>query len=142
MALTQAQMVATLIGDSIVTPVLFTPDQYAFFLTMAGMNLNPVSNPFSSGTIANDGGIQSELFFAAAQALKSLAAQAAGSLTEVRIGDYQDSSGRNKVTALNAAADAFMKLYYETPAWAIIEEDLSDMNALITIRNFVLRTNP
>lgn len=141
MALTQSQMVATLIGDSITLPTLFTTDQYAFFLQQAGMNLSPISNSFSSGTIANSG-IQSELFFAAAQALKSLAAQAAVGLTEVRIGDYQDSSGRNKVTALNAAADAFMKLYYETPAWAIIEENLSDMNALITIRNFVLRTNP
>lgn len=142
MSLSQSQMVATLIGDSISSPVLFTMEQYAFFLQQAGMNLSPVPNTFSSGTIANDGGVQSELFFAAAQALKSLAAAAAVNLTETRIGDYQDSSGRNKVTALNAAADAFMKLYYETPAWAIIEEDLSDLNSLITIRNYVLRTNP
>jgi hypothetical protein len=142
MALTQAQMVATLIGDSITNPTLFTTDQYNMFLTLAGMNLTPVANPYSSNTNPNDGGMQTELFFAAAQALKSLAAQAAVGLTEVRIGDYQDSSGRNKVSAVQAAADAFMKLYYETPAWAIIEEDLSDMNALITIRNYVLRTNP
>jgi hypothetical protein len=142
MALTQAQMVATLIGDSLVTPTLFTTDQYNFFLQQAGLNLAPIANPYSSGTVANDGGIQSELFFAAAQAEYSLAAGAAANLTETRIGDYQDSSGRNKVAALKAAGDAFMKLYYETPAWAIIEEDLSDMNALITIRNYVLRTNP
>lgn len=142
MALTQAQMVATLIGDNILSPTLFTNDQYAFFLQMAGMNLNPISNPYSSNTNPNDGGMQSEIFFAAAQAEYALAAAAAATLTETRIGDYQDSSGRNKVAALKQAGDAFMQLYYDTPAWAIIEEDLSDMNALITIRNYVLRTNP
>jgi hypothetical protein len=143
MALTQVQMVATLIGDNALNPTFFSNDQYNLFLTMAGMNLTPVSNPFSSNTNPTDGGgIYTELFFAAAQALKSLAAQAAANLTETRIGDFQDSSGRNKVAALNAAAEAFMKIYYETPAWAIIEEDLSDLNSLITIRNYVLRTNP
>jgi hypothetical protein len=143
MALTQAQMVATLIGDSLTNPTLFTTDQYNFFLTMAGMGLSPVANPFSSNTNPSDGGgIYTELFFAAAQAEYALAAQAAANLTETRIGDYMDSSGRNKVAALKAAGDAFMKIYYETPAWAIIEEDLSDMNSLITIRNYVLRTNP
>ena len=135
-------MVATLIGDSIITPTLFTTDQYNFFLQMAGLNLSPIANPYSSNTNPNDGGMQSELFFAAAQAEYALAAAAAATLTETRIGDYQDQSGRNKVAALKQAGDAFMKLYYETPAWAIIEEDLSDMNALITIRNYVLRTNP
>ena len=143
MAITQAQMVMTLIGDNVLAPTFFSSDQYNFFLTMAGLNLNPIPNPYSSNTNPNDGGgIYTELFFAAAQAEYALAAQAAANLTETRIGDYQDSSGRNKVAALKAAGDAFMKLYYETPAWAIIEEDLSDMNALITIRNYVLRTNP
>lgn len=142
MSLTQAQMVATLIGDSATSPTFFSTDQYNFFLQMAGLNLNPIGNPYSSNTNPNDGGMITEIFFAAAQALYSLASANAATLTEVRIGDYQDSSGRNKVTALRAAGDAFLKLYYETPAWAIIEEDLSDMNALITIRNFVLRTNP
>jgi hypothetical protein len=71
-----------------------------------------------------------------------LAAQAASVLTETRIGDYQDQSGRNKVSALKAAGDAFLQLYYDTPAWAIVEEDLSDMNALVIIRNNVLRNNP
>ncbi len=142
MGLTQAQMVATLIGDSIVSPTLFTSDQYTFFLQMAGLNLNPVANSANSNTNPNDGGMITEIFFAAAQALTSLAAQAGVNLTETRIGDYLDSSGRNKVAALKQAADAFLDLYYNTPAWAIIEEDLSDMNALITIRNYVLRTNP
>ena len=142
MALTQAQMVATLIGDNIAALAFFTTDQYNFFLTMAGTAVNPISNIFNSNTNNVDYGMTTEIFFAAAQAEYALAAQAAATLTETRIGDYQDSSGRNKVAALKAAGDAFMKLYYETPAWAIIEENLSDLNSLITIRNYVLRTNP
>ena len=142
MALTQAQMVATLIGDNIAALAFFTTDQYNFFLTMAGTAVNPISNIFNSNTNNVDYGMTTEIFFAAAQAEYALAAQAAANLTETRIGDYQDSSGRNKVAALKAAGDAFMKLYYETPAWAIIEENLSDLNSLITIRNYVLRTNP
>lgn len=141
MSLAQAQMVATLIGDNLVTPTLFTTDQYNFFLQMAGLNLSPTGNTFNSGTNSSQGMI-TEIYFAAAQCLYALAAQSAVSLTEVRIGDYMDQSGRNKTSALRAAGDAFMKIYYETPAWAIVEENLSDMNALITIRNYVLRTNP
>ncbi len=142
MALTQAQMVATLIGDNIAALAFFTTDQYNFFLTMAGTAVNPISNIFNSNTNNVDYGMTTEIFFAAAQAEYALAAQAAANLTETRIGDYQDSSGRNKVAALRAAGDAFLKIYYETPAWAIIEENLSDLNSLITIRNYVLRTNP
>lgn len=141
MALTQAQMVATLIGDT-GAPALFTADQYNFFLQMAGLNLSPLGNSYSSGTNNSDGGMLTEIFFAAAQALYALAAAGAVTLTETRIGDYMDSSGRNKVAALRAAGDAFLAIYYNTPAWAIVEENLSDMNALIIIRNFVLRTNP
>jgi hypothetical protein len=142
MALTQAQMVATLIGDNALTPTLFSTDQYNFFLQMAGLNLAPLGNSYSSGTNNNDGGMLTEIFFAAAQALYALASAGAVTLTETRIGDYMDSSGRNKVAALRAAGDAFLAIYYNTPAWAIVEENLSDMNALIIIRNFVLRTNP
>lgn len=142
MALTQAQMVATLIGDNALAPTLFSTDQYNFFLQMAGLNLSSLGNSYSSGTNNNDGGMITEIFFAAAQAEYALAAAAAATLTETRIGDYMDSSGRNKVAALKAAGDAFLAIYYNTPAWAIVEENLSDMNALIIIRNFVLRTNP
>ncbi len=142
MALTQSQMVMTLIGDNVASPTFFTPDQYAFFLQMAAVGIAPIANPYSSSQTIPQGAGQTELFFAAAQCEYALAAQAAANLTETRIGDYQDSSGRNKVAALKAAGDAFMQLYYDTPAWAIIEDDNNDMNALMIIRNYVLRTNP
>ena len=140
MPLTQSQMVATLIGD--INSTFFSADQYNFFLTMAAANITPLANPYSSSRTVPSGAGQSEIFFAAAQCEYALAAQAAANLTETRIGDYQDSSGRNKVAALKAAGDAFLQLYYDTPAWAIIEDDNNDMNALMIIRNYVLRTNP
>jgi hypothetical protein len=122
--MTDVEAVRLLIGDTGTTQT-FTDAQIAQFNSLAG-----VSGPGS------------EYFFAAAIGLRALASSSAGSLTEVRLGDFSDSSGRNKVTAINAAADAFMKLYYETPAWAIVESNESDLNALVIIRNFVLRTNP
>lgn len=115
--------VRTLIGDQ--NAESFTDLEIGLFNTLAG-----VSGPGS------------EYFFAASMALDALAAKTGTNLTEVRIGDFMDSSGRNKVTAIRAAADAFKDLYYNTPAWAIVESDESDMNALIIIRNYVLRTNP
>lgn len=132
--------VRTLIGDTL--SVSFTDDQITLFLTQAGIDISPITNPYSSGTNDADFGVITEYFFAAALALRALAASKSTNLQEVRIGDFMDSSGRNQIAALNATADAYMKVYYETPAWAIAETDESDMNALITIRNFVLRTNP
>lgn len=115
--------IRTLIGDE--NSVSFTDDQISMF-----------------NQLANVSGPGSEYFFSASLALSALAAKNGTNLQEVRIGDYMDSSGRNKVKALRDAADAFQKLYYETPAWAIVESNESDLNALIIIRNYVLRTNP
>lgn len=121
--MTDITAVRTLIGDT--NSVNFTDAQIGLFNTLA-----QVSGP---GT---------EYFFAAAMALDSLASSAGSSLVDVKIGDYQDSSGAKKVLALQAAAEAYRKMYYETPAWAIVETANSDMDALVIIRNFVLRTNP
>lgn len=115
--------VRTLIGDE--ASVEFTDDQIALF-----------------NSLANVSGSGSEYFQAASIALNAFAAAVGSNLTEVRIGDYMDSSGRNKVTAIRAAADAFKDLYYNTPAWAIVESNESDFTALVIIRNYVLRTNP
>jgi len=138
--MTDIQIVRALIGDE--TASQLSDSDIAVFCTLA---LTPqyasvafVSNPYSSG---NSGSI-SEYFFAASMAMNAIASKVAANLQEVRIGDFTDSSGKNKVTALRAAADAYQKLYYETPAWAVIESNESDLNALTTIRNYVLRTNP
>jgi len=115
--------VRTLIGDQ--TSTLFTDDEITLFNTLAGVN-----------------GPGSEYFFSASMAMDALSSKFGATLQEIRIGDFMDSSGRNKVTALQAAADAFRDLYYNTPAWAIVESDESDLNALVIIRNWVLRHNP
>lgn len=121
--MTDIQAVRTLIGDE--NSSAFTDDQITLFNTLAGVD-----------------GSGSEYFYAASMALNALASKSGSNLTEIRIGDFLDSSGKNKVTALLAAAEEYKKMYYETPAFAIAELNVSDFNALIAIRNFVLRTNP
>lgn len=117
--------VRVLIGDPAGPNQQFADTEIGLFNQMAG-----VSGPGS------------EYFFAASIALGALASKVGSNLQEVRLGDFMDSSGRNKVQAIRAQADAFLKLYYETPAWAIVESNESDLNALVIIRNYVLRTNP
>lgn len=115
--------VRTLIGDT--NAAKFTDAQIGEFNLLAG-----VSGPGS------------EYFFAAAMALNALAADASVNLQEIRIGDFMDSSGKNKAKALQDTAQRYLDLYYNTPAYAIIESNESDLNALVIIRNYVLRTNP
>lgn len=130
----------TLIGDT--AAAIFTNANLDVFLLMSGVNMNPLTNQANQGTNDIAYGFVTEYFLAAAVALRSYASKVAANLQEIRIGDFLNSSGRNQVTALNAAADEYERLYNETPAWAIIESNESDLNALITIRNYVLRTNP
>lgn len=116
--MTDIQAVRTLIGDQ--GSVYFTDAEIQLFLDTTG----------------------NSYFMSASLACNSLAARVGANLQEVRIGDFLDQSGRNQVQALQAQADAWKQLEYDTPAWAIIENNNSDFNALIIIRNFVLRTTP
>jgi hypothetical protein len=133
-------IVRTLIGD--LASAIFTDDNINVFLQMSGANMTPLQNWASQGTNDAQYGLVTEYFMAASLGLRAYASKVAANLQEVRIGDYMNSSGRNQVTALTAAADKYQDLYYNTPAWAIIESDSSDLNALVIIRNYVLRTNP
>jgi hypothetical protein len=130
----------TLIGD--VAAAVFSVADLNVFLQMSGANMTPLQNSYSQGTNDVQYGFVTEYFFAASLALRAYGSKVSQNLVEVRIGDFMNSSGRNQATALANAADAYMKLYLETPAWAIIESDSSDLNALTIIRNYVLRTNP
>lgn len=133
-------IVRTLIGDLASTQ--FTDAEINVFLQMSGANMTPLVNSFNSNTNDNDFGLVSEYFLACALACNAAATKVGFNLQEVRIGDFMDSSGRNQVSALQKQADQFKTLFYETPAWAIAETNESDLNALIIIRNYVLRTNP
>lgn len=136
----QYTIVRALIGD--VAGAVFSNADLDVFIQMSGANMTPLSNLASQGSNDSQYGLVTEYFFAASLALRAYASKVSQNLVEVRIGDYMNSSGRNQSTALAAQADAYMKLYLETPAWAIIESDSSDLNALTIIRNYVLRTNP
>ena len=61
-------------------------------------------------------------------------------LQESKIGYFTDYSGRHQAAALRTQADAWRQLEYDTPAWAVIEENTCGFNELIIIRNWVLRT--
>ena len=121
--MTDIQAVRTLIGDQSSTS--FTDAEIQFFLDSTGESFPGAG-----------------YYFAASLALNALAGKVGTNLQEVRLGDFADSSGKNQVTSLREEADAWYKLYLEVPAFAVIEQNLSDFNALVIIRNFVLRTNP
>ena len=121
--MTDSDAIRVLIGDTEKT--YFTDDEISMFINIASVS-----------------GYGPEYFYAAALALNSLASKNAAGLVEYKIGDYQESSGRNKVNSIKAIADNYMELYRNTPAFAVAETDESDLNALIIIRNYVLRTNP
>jgi hypothetical protein len=121
--MTDVQAVRTLIGDQ--GAASFTDAEIQLFLDSTGE------------TFPGAG-----YFYAASMALNALAGKIGTNLKEIRLGDFMDSSGKNQVTALRAQADAWYQLYLDEPAWAVIENNVSDFNALVIIRNFVLRTNP
>lgn len=117
--MTDIQKVRTLIGDPAGASQQFSDTEIQMFLdTMNG-----------------------SLFLSCALALDAKAAAVAANSQEVRIGDYQ-TSDRNRLQAIQAQAEKFRTLEFETPAFAIVEDNVSEMNALQIIRNFILRTEP
>jgi hypothetical protein len=81
-----------------------------------------------------------ELLLAAAMALDALAAKADITPHQVSIGKFQYSAGRTQIRQLTAQAEAFRKRAYETPAFAMIEENLSDANQYVILRDQILRS--
>lgn len=81
------------------------------------------------------------LFLGCALALDARAAGISNSAQEVRIGDYS-TNDRTRLATIVAQAQSFRDLEFNTPAWAVIEDNVSDMNALIILRNYILRTEP
>jgi len=91
----------------------------------------------AAGTpIAGNGSI----FLAAAFATESLVVKYATiPITEVSIGGFQTSVGRTQARFLEQQAERWRDLYYNTPAFAIIEENNCGFNELTIIRNWILR---
>lgn len=83
----------------------------------------------------NDG----SLYLSAAVALEKLAAKAASGLTDITLGSLRINEA-SMVRALQDQASRFRTLEYDTPAFAVAEENLSGFNELTIIRNWILRT--
>jgi hypothetical protein len=79
------------------------------------------------------------IYLACALALDSLASSAAINLTNVTLGTLKIDE-TSKVEELKLQAARFRDLEYNTPAFAVVEENLSSFNELGIIRNFILRT--
>lgn len=83
---------------------------------------------------------ESDLYEACALALDSLANKAASEANSVMIGDFAKTGAKNKFDSYAAQAQRFRDMNTNLPAFAVAEENLSEMNSLIIIRNYVLRT--
>lgn len=81
------------------------------------------------------------LFLAAASACDALVSKYSRiPVTQVSIGGFQTTSGRTQMRYLETMAERWRQLEYDTPAFAIAQENLSDFNQLIMIRNYILKT--
>jgi hypothetical protein len=118
MAVSDLQKVRVLIGDNDPTDQDFSDDEIQTFLdTMSG-----------------------SVFMACAVACDTAASRIGRHLQEVKIGTFTDYSGRHQAAVLRTQADAWRQLEYDTPAFAVIEENTCGFNELVIIRNWVLRT--
>lgn len=112
--------VRVLIGDTVSGTAKFQDEEISAFLSLTSQSV----------------------YLACALACNAEAAKIGSQLQEIQLGDFRDYSGRNQVAALQQQAERFTELEYNTPAWGVVEENLSGFNELIIIRNWVLRTEP
>lgn len=125
--MTSIGTVRLLIGDTL--SAAFTDDQIQTFLDLRSI----------------EAGTNDQYYMAAYLALKSLAAQLTVKLraggTSVKIGDYEtttDVAGLSK--AITDQAQGYWDLVNNTPAFAIAEDNVSQFNELIIIKNWIFRT--
>lgn len=114
---TDAGKVRALIGDTDITNPQFTDDEVAAFLLL------------------NNG----SLLLAAADALDAMAAKAARGASITKLGDYQLDT-TDAATQLQSLAEKLRDREYNTPAFAVVEDNVSGFSELEIIRNYLLRT--
>lgn len=114
--MTDIQKVQLLCGDSAGT--LFTSTEYQAFLDLNG----------------------GSILLAAAAACDALSAQAAKTANSFALGDYSVSGGSNTSTAYANMAKNLRDLEWNTPAFAIAEDNSSDFNYYTMLYNYILRT--
>jgi hypothetical protein len=102
---------------------------------------DPAKPIFDDATIQGFNNIAPDqsLYLTCALASDAMAALAAKKLNDIVLGPLKIDQ-TSKVKALQEQATRFRNLEYNTPAFAVIEENLSGFNELTIIRNFILRT--
>lgn len=113
----------------------FTDGEIQGFLDAAAK----VESIAAGTTISGNGNV----ILAAYLATQSLVVKYASVETRsVSIGGFQTSIGRSQVRMLEQQAARWYELYLNTPAFAIAEENNTDYNQLMMIRNSILRQIP
>jgi len=121
--MTDIQKVRLLIGDN------GSPQEFADSDIQAFLDITAPAPGFNS------------IYLACALACDVRASSISQNAQEIKIGDYS-TSDRTRLAAIQQQALKFRQLEFETPAWAIVEQNLSEFNALMIIRNYILRTEP
>lgn len=120
---TDVGKVRYLIGDVVAASATFTNEEITGFLAfVADQNF----------------GVQS-ILLACAFACDAMASLLTRTMQAIKLGDYQNDDS-SKVKAFKDQATRFRDLEYNTPAFAVVEENLSGFNELEIIRNYILRT--
>jgi hypothetical protein len=127
-----------LLGDTASATANWQDEELQAFLDNSVVQLSGprVNNNFSTPISGSE-----SILYACAQACDSKASQIAMSAAgrTVKIGDYQ-LTGSSQVKAIQDLGQRFRDAIDNTPAWGIAEENLTQMNQLIIIRNWVFRT--
>lgn len=129
-------MMRLLLGDTSADNANFTDEELNACITITSLQM---SGP-ATGVVPH-GAPNDVLFYACAQATDTLALRVANSKDgkTYKMGDYS-ITGADQVEKLQAIAQKFRDSVDNMPAWGIVEENVSDANQMLIIRNWVFRT--
>lgn len=131
---TRGQM-RLLLGDTDPNNAKFTDEELDACYNITSLQLQGPQNSIPHGAPSD------VLFYACATAMDAFASRVASSKDgrSIKIGDYQ-ISGTAQVQKLQDIAQRFRDAVDNMPAWGIVEDNVSTMNEMLIIRNWVLRT--
>lgn len=124
-----------LIGDTNGDAVNFTDEELNACVQIVQLQMSGPQGA-SPQTVPND-----VLYYACAQAVDLLASRVAQSKDgkTYQLGDYR-VTGRDQVESLQEIAQRFRDSVDNMPAWGIVQENLTDKNQLLIVRNWIFRT--
>lgn len=83
---------------------------------------------------------EGSVLLAAALICDQLAIKASATAQSFMLGDYSVTGGSNTVTAYQNQAKALRELEYNTPAFAVAEDNVSESNYRVIMKNYIMRT--